>query len=376
MKLGLYEWLIIGMLIALVVIFIFTLISKWRQDRLAKWRKVEKDALTKSIRKFLSKRTNISSAKKTKKFIGRLEAYAVDQRHADLIESVLFDFMEFDEVRGPGARIIGQAMNFPPKSIKNLQARRAAKVLHGCMQARYYVYRPAIPYLLQCLSRPSLRMQYDILMTLARFDDPDIIVQAFDIIKDAIQINERSIREIVKWMSDANRTVLFDKILDIKSEHLSTLFLKFMDQGSANALKEKIIPLANDDQPKELRIAAVKGIAATKNPALVPRLIEALKDPEWELRTVAASGLGGMQDERAIAPLLEAICDRAWWVRQNAATALLSFPDSHQIITKVIEANDRYAYESLCYAADIKGKGELVKQIAEELNYDPVSLSL
>ena len=235
------------------------------------------------------------------------------------------------------------------------------------MQARAYLYKPAIPYLINELYDTTMNMQYDILVALSYFNDPEIIIQGFEIIQKSVLVNQRTVCQVIKRMHPENRKILFDGILDLGSEYLSSIFLKCIDRDSALYVIDKIIPLCGEGHMKELRIAAIKAISTTEDKTLIPELIQALQDSEWELRAVAASGLEMMPDERALQALITAICDSEWWVRQNAALALLAYPSPEIIMMQVLKTKDIYAIESLKYVAEQKNMSNILNNVQEEL---------
>lgn len=346
------------MFVATLIILFSTLIIKIKSDRHLVWCEFEKKRILKNINELIklygSKQFYIKLKNLKKIYFNKSEKNRNKRKYTHLIEETLFELTEKDKATAPAIRAIAHEMEFTFLTINNLKKHNASHILRGCLQAKTYLYEPAIPYLLHHLRFCRFGLQYDLLLSLSRFDDPDVIVEAFEIIKDSVQVNERTIREIIKWMSPENQVTLISRIFEMKSEYLSSIFLKCISKHAALALSDELIPFFNEDNTKEIRVAAIRAMTVTEDPVFIPQLIEALKDPSWDIRAVAAKGLDGMTNEQTLQPLINAICDSEWWVRQNAALALLSYPDTETVISQVIETKDHYAYESLSYAAEFK----------------------
>lgn len=366
-QLGFYEWLIISIFVILVGTFIFTIISKLVHDSQSAWYEREKVRLRAEIEELVSLIAKDEFPEELKIFVKKNRRVKMRRLYYELMEEILFDMIENDENKAYGAWTIAAELKFPPESVKNLKKRRKSSVLRGCMQARAYLYKPAIPYLINELYDTTMNMQYDILVALSYFNDPEIIIQGFEIIQKSVLVNQRTVCQVIKRMHPENRKILFDGILDLGSEYLSSIFLKCIDRDSALYVIDKIIPLCGEGHMKELRIAAIKAISTTEDKTLIPELIQALQDSEWELRAVAASGLEMMPDERALQALITAICDSEWWVRQNAALALLAYPSPEIIMMQVLKTKDIYAIESLKYVAEQKNMSNILNNVQEEL---------
>lgn len=290
-QLGFYEWLIISLFVILVGTFIFTIISKFVSDNQSVWYEREKIRLGAELEELVSLISKNEYTKELKIFVKKNRRVKMKPRYYELMEEILFDMLENDETKAYGACTIASELKLPPESVKNLKKRSKAGILRGCMQARYYLYEPAIPYLINHLYDNTLNMQYDILVALSYFNDPKIIVQAFEIIQKSVSVNQRTTCQVIKRTHPRNRNALFDGVLDLGSEYLSSLFLKCIDHDTAIYAMDKILPLFGDEHMKELRIGAIKAMSATKDKRIVPELIQALQDPLWELRAVAANGL-------------------------------------------------------------------------------------
>ena len=344
---------------------VFTIISKQIYDHQRVWYIQEKQRLQNEIETLILMDEYSLFYQRVLAFAKRHRSDLRRKSFVTLVEDILFGFINKNNEKTIVAQAMAYELGLPERCIKNLK-KRSSSLLLGCMQAKAYLYVPAIPYLLGQLQTLSFRTQYDTLMALARYDDPMVIVQAFYMIQNTVLVNERAVREIVKWMSPENRTILFNEILDLDSDYLSSLFLKCIDHDSANALKRRIAPLYTSDRIKELQIAAVKAVSVTGDASLLPIVLHASKSHDWELRSVAASGLGMFANGQVIEPLLAAICDTEWWVRHNAALSLLAQPEPEKGLLRALALNNRHANESLYYAAETQGMGGIFRYAQEE----------
>ena len=375
-QLGFYELLIISLFVILVGTFIFTIISKLVYDRQNVWYEREKRKLRAEIEELVPLIAKDEFPEELKIFVKKNRRVKTKRRYFELMEEILFDLIENDDKKAYGAYTIASELKFPSESVKNLKKRSKSSVIRGCMQARAYLYKPAIPYLMNHLYDTTLNMQYDILVALAYFNDPEIIIQAFEIIQKSVLVNQRTTCQVLKRTHPENRKVLLDGILDLDSEYLSSLFLKCIDRDTTLSVINKIIPLFGEEYMKELRIAAIKAISTIKDKTLIPELIQALQDSQWELRAVAANGLEMIPDERALQALLTAVCDPEWWVRQNAAMALLAFPSPEINMMQVLKTKDLNAIDNLKNAAEQKNMSNILNDLQEKLQKQETMVSI
>lgn len=285
-------------------------------------------------------------------------------RAREVFERALLRTMNENEEIAMEVRKTAYRFSFIEELLMNLNSNNVNRRLRGCQQVGAYLYEPAVPLLLKMLHFTLPQLQYSVLLALANFGRPELIVEAFQIIEHAVLVNDRTVREIVYKMGD-RKSELFGAILKGNSPVLVPLFLKFIDMDSANTYLFNIINLSKTDD-MELRIAAVRALAQTKNQVVVPELIAALEAEEWEVRAAAAKGLQSVPHQDASFPLLQAMSDRAWWVRQNAALAALSLANPKKMIKKALLTNDPYALDSLYYAADILGMTEIVEEVKKK----------
>jgi HEAT repeat protein len=83
----------------------------------------------------------------------------------------------------------------------------------------------------------------------------------------------------------------------------------------------KALARALHDPVKEVRAAAVAGLASVGKPA-IGALTEALADGDWVVRYRAAEALGSIRDELSVSALIQALEDERDHVRYMAAKGL------------------------------------------------------
>ena len=86
--------------------------------------------------------------------------------------------------------------------------------------------------------------------------------------------------------------------------------------------------LASRAPDVELRISAVRGLAALGHPAAEPTLLSALADEAWMVRSSACEAAGRIGLPAAIPALVEQLEDPVWWVRVRAGEALAALGEA------------------------------------------------
>lgn len=87
--------------------------------------------------------------------------------------------------------------------------------------------------------------------------------------------------------------------------------------GVADALAEAL-----KDDDAEIRMNALRALAAMRDPRAIDALVQATKGPNPDMRESALQGLALMNDPRAIEPMIEALKDESPQVRERAAWGL------------------------------------------------------
>lgn len=361
--------IIVSIFIVMIIMIVYAIVTKLLQDYLKRRHGM-------LLKRYLGEIKQLFQAP-DRKFSHQLDDYYKQNGNIlkrgmerEVFETALLQILNENEMIRHKARETAYRFSFEQESIANLSSNNLTRQLQGCQQVGAYLYEDGIPLLFQMLSYPMPQLQYITLLSLAEFGQPELIVQAFDIIEYAVLVNDRAVREIVRKMGD-RKSELFDAILKGNSSILVPLFLKFMDSDSANTYLDRIITFTKSED-MELRIAAVRALTQTKNKQVVLALIDAMQDKDWEVRAAAAKGLQAIPDQDSYFPLLHAMSDPAWWVRQNAAVAVLSLPSPESLIKKALLSGDAYALDSLYHAADRLGMTNTVKEIQEQLDENEI----
>ena len=280
------------------------------------------------------------------------------------LEDVLLDILEdADGETKARACAVASRFGFPENCLSMIRDRLTGNVAIGCRKAGLYQFRGAIPDILKALDILSSNTQFQALMALSRIGDADALAQAFDKIHSLIFVNERAVNEVLNTFS-GDRHQLYKTMLHHKSDYLARLFLKAIDDQTANALIEDIVVLLKNTG-KETRLAGIIAVGKSGNSEKIPLLVQALEDREWEIRAMAAKTLGVLTGPDAVAPLASAARDSEWWVRQNAVTSILAYPNCKGILTSIAKTGDRYAYDGMLYALGKAGETELLSTIRD-----------
>lgn len=86
--------------------------------------------------------------------------------------------------------------------------------------------------------------------------------------------------------------------------------------------------LASRAPDMELRIAAVRGLAALGHPAAESAILSALSDEVWMVRSAACEAAGRIGLPAAVPALVDQLEDPVWWVRFRAGEALAALGET------------------------------------------------
>lgn len=107
--------------------------------------------------------------------------------------------------------------------------------------------------------------------------------------------------------------------------------------------------LDNEEEDKEVRLAAIKYFRNVHRPEYRKRLAGFIADSSWEYGAVAANVLQSYDCREIFEELLEGSVSRNWYVRNNCAKTIVSCCSGEQI-EKALHMNDRYGRDSIMYA--------------------------
>ena len=284
-------------------------------------------------------------------------------KQRSIFEEAILQTINENHIFAEKAREIAYKFGFADESIINLEHKNLLHKLRGCQQAGAYLYDEAVPLVLDMLHFINPRIQYNALLALSDFKNPELIAKGFKIIKNAVLVNDRTVREIIEKMGNEQGR-LFGMILKTKSPSLIPLFLKFIDKESVIKYLNEIKQFVQSED-MEMRIASVRALSKTQDKKILPYIISTLDDDKWEVRAAAAKGISEIRDEKTYLPILKAMEDSAWWVRQNAAMAALSVENPKILIDNVLRSGDSYAADSLYHAAELMNMTHLIEEVKE-----------
>lgn len=114
-------------------------------------------------------------------------------------------------------------------------------------------------------------------------------------------------------------------------------------------LSGHVLPFVSDPD-LEVRVRAVRALAALPEVAVNDVLLGALADPAWEVRAQAAKALGNRDAASAIGPLRRALHDPEWWVRLRAGVALRQHgARGRDALADAVRGEDEFARDMSTY---------------------------
>jgi hypothetical protein len=87
----------------------------------------------------------------------------------------------------------------------------------------------------------------------------------------------------------------------------------------------------------EVRIKALKSLAAIGYVPSVDPYLSLLKSPEWQERMLAAKLVGSLREKTALDELTQLLHDPVWWVRSQAGQSVMMFPEGRDVLQKVAD---------------------------------------
>jgi len=238
-------------------------------------------------------------------------------------------------------------LDFPSECLAQIRSRNSGLSALGSRRAGLYNIAEAVEGMEAALDFFSSGNQFEILMALARMGGADAMQKAFEKIKTSVLINERGVIEILSSFPEGEEKMeLFRRMIHNDTNYIAALFLKAVNGKIAKALLDDIVQVFQKGN-KEIRAAAVRGLAVLNKEAPAKILLQALEDKDWEVRALAAKALGPIILPEADIALYKALSDQQWWVRQNAANAMIGHPGYESLFILAAESGDEYARDSI-----------------------------
>jgi hypothetical protein len=342
------------------------------------FRKVQMSIREKSrleLREAISKKIDNLIVTKESKFNKGLEDFVRNaagkgRNFFSTVDEYLLDLLELayaSRLPGPKSReriiTIAQRMDFPAECMAQIRDRNPRVSAIGSRRAGLYMLSEAVDDMIAALDNLSSENQFEILMGLTRIGMAEPMLRAFEKIKNNVIINERAVIEILcGFPSGREKEHLFRKMIFGDADYITALFLKAMNAEMVELLTSDIrVVMYNGN--KEVRIAAVRALAALGSSAPAEDLMRALDDSDWEVRAMAAKALGSIQTTEASKALFGSLQDQQWWVRQNSANALLNHPGYEVLFILAAEIGEKYILDSIIGALDNGRNPFLVKSL-------------
>ena len=258
---------------------------------------------------------------------------------------------------------ISNYFDFYPECLVEIKNQNPVISARGSRRAGFYNFTNAADDMVSALDVLSSENQFEILMGLARMGLGKHLKLAFDKIKNSVIVNERAVIEILSaFPPGREKKKLFHSLFQHETSYLVALFLKAVDKEMTKFLIDDMTMLLNHEN-KEVRAAAVRGLASLDEQAPATELIQALKDNDWEVRALAAKVLGSIHSKESSLALVSVLDDRQWWVRQNVVNALICHPGYEKLFIKALKTNDKFSRDSIISALENRGNTVLLKKI-------------
>ena len=347
--------------VVFLAFFSVNLVRKLVNDYQEKTNSTHKKAIKEQIEGFISKPDN--------EFWETLQGFCGNALHKDLNYRTLVDAYLLDALELPGIThrdrliAIAREMRFPSECLAQIRSGNPEISALGSRRAGLYNVKEAAGEMMNALKHLSSENQFAILMALARIGNADAMQLAFEWIKNSVMLNERAVIEILSsFPNGEEKTALFRKMIRNDTHYIAGLFLKATDGEIARVLVDEIRAVLHNGN-KEVRAAAVRGLASLGKDAPAEDLLRALTDSDWEVRALAAKALGPIEIPRAGLALFKALSDQQWWVRQNAAKAMINHPGYETLFLLAAEIGDEYTRDSILNVLEDGGSPLLLRYI-------------
>lgn len=173
-------------------------------------------------------------------------------------------------------------------------------------------------------------------------------------------VRKNSIENLLAYPEDSYLAVLEEWLKDDDALLRNSSMEAYRALG-ANALKSLVPLLKNRDA--DLRLFAVNLLGDIKDGAVLPRLMDALNDPDVNVRTAAAEALGKIGDERAVDTLASSFDDIPWIAM--AAVAAVGKIGGDNALSVLYKRLEKEEYRGItCAAIEQAGNQYSIKYLA------------
>ncbi len=185
----------------------------------------------------------------------------------------------------------------------------------------------ALPGLVAATSDAEAPVRLAAVQALAALEDARAVPALAKALKDSAASVRRAAAEALACLTDAVEAV--EPLVGALSDTDIHVRLAAVQGLAARRDPRALAPLARlvQDSSPEVRVTAVEALGEYQDASALPALTGALKDDNESVRTQAVRALGGIGSAAAVPPLIEATRDRSSSVRAQAAAALAELQD-------------------------------------------------
>lgn len=209
--------------------------------------------------------------------------------------------------------------------------------------------------LLDYVKKPNLYCRFNALKALYHFASPEHIVEALRLQDDgSIFFHEKLITEgLLSYTGSHEQLIaLLWKVFPSYTVHTRRAILNYIRFRSGNYCSEMYRIMENQEEDKELRLAAIRYFGKYYYEPSRQWLLKFVKDKDstkWEYATVAAASLATYPSGETIYALKESLHSGNWYIRYAAAQSLEHLQVDYTDVIDIAAGNDRYAREMMLY---------------------------
>lgn len=235
--------------------------------------------------------------------------------------------------------------------IKRLTSKSLFKKTLTCRQLGALKLKGTEVYILKLSLCYNNDVKYNVLLALAKLGDLDGLVYILTSKSENMRISYRAIIEIISAF-DGSKKDLLKKTLELSDNYIKGILIKAAADYKIEDLREYYIECLNNDD-KNLRIACIRALCELENSDNEDYIINMLTDKDWEVRAASAKSLEIIGTSNSFSSLAKASGDSEWWVRHNAACTLILLHGGKEYASKIINGNDKYAYDAIVSAIEM-----------------------
>lgn len=236
-----------------------------------------------------------------------------------------------------------------------MQAAYFAYVLSRCWPQGQTAIDTLQQVLLDYLRKENLYCRLNALKVLCCFGSPACLVQAIQAQDDGVLLtHEKLLTEtLLTYQGDHHQLIsTLWRQMDRFTPRTQLALLNYIRFRSGQWGREMLALLAREDQPKELRLAAIRYFGRYVYPPALDLLLAFARDQDpsrWEYTTVAVTALARYPQPRVVNTLKQALRSGNWYIRSAAAQSLEEQQVDYTQLLDIMSGSDRYAREMITY---------------------------